>query len=417
MRLGYLTSKYPAVSHTFVQREIAALRALGLEIETFSVWAAEDAEVLTDDDRRERDATYALLPPNAGDVLLAHVRAGLSRPRAYARAFRQALALSAAGIRGRLLGLLWFSEAVVLWRECLRRDIRHLHVHINGTAPAVALVTTVLGNGGRPAGDWSWSFTAHGPSEFYDAWRERLGDKVEHAAFVVCISDFARSQVLTFAEHRWWDKVHVVHCGVDLGVFSPDGDARGGAAANGDRPAEILSVGRLVPFKGQAVLVRAIAELAGRGVAVHATVVGDGPARGALESLARELGVDGHITFAGAVGQDVIRRYYRQADVFCMSSFAEGIPVVLMEAMAMEVPAVAPRIMGIPELIDHGSDGLLVPPGRHDALADALAELLESPARREAIGRAARAKIEAEFDLHSSAEQLKRLFDERHAGR
>ncbi|MEA2445379.1 MAG: hypothetical protein QOJ12_2671, partial [Thermoleophilales bacterium] len=330
MRLGYLTSKYPAVSHTFVQREITALRTLGVEIETFSVWAAGDADVLTDDDRRERDATYALLPPNVGDMLLAHLRALLTRPRGYARALGRAVALSTAGIRGRLLGLLWFAEAVVLWRECLRRDVRHLHVHINGTAPAVALVTTFLGNGGRAAGDWSWSFTAHGPSEFYDAWRERLGDKVEHAAFVVCISDFARSQVLTFADHEWWDKVHVVHCGVDVRVFEPDGDGRERSASDRGSPAEILSVGRLVPFKGQAVLVRAIAELARRGVPVRATLIGDGPARTQLESLARRLGVDGQITFTGAIGQDVIRRYYREADVFCMSSFAEGIPVVLM---------------------------------------------------------------------------------------
>jgi colanic acid/amylovoran biosynthesis glycosyltransferase len=413
LRLGYLTSKYPAVSHTFVQREVQALRALGLDIATFSVWSAEDREVLTEEDRSEREATYALLPPRPADLLRAHARAAVTRPEAYVRTFAKALALSSPGLRSRAKGVVWFVEAVLLWHQCLRRDIRHVHVHINGTAPAVALLSAFHGNGGRPQGDWSWSFTVHGPSEFYDAWRERLGEKVSHASFVVCISDFARSQLLTFTPQEEWQKVHVVHCGVDTALFGAPAEG-GGNGAGRREGIEVLSVGRLVPFKGQAVLLQAIAELVRRGLAVHATVIGDGPDRAKLETLAGKLGLDEHVTFTGAVGQDAIHGYYRAADVFCMSSFAEGVPVVLMEAMAMEVPVVAPRIMGIPELIDHGHSGLLVSPGRHDELADALALLIESPDRRRAMGREGREKVSEEFELHRSAQRLEGLFTNRH---
>jgi colanic acid/amylovoran biosynthesis glycosyltransferase len=404
MRIGYIASKYPAVSHTFIQREIAALRARGVEIETFSVWAAKDADLLAEGDRSERDRTYSLLPPRPPDVAAAHARALLTHPLAYARTLAAAWRLSAPGLRGRTLGALRFVEAIVLWAQCRARGVRHVHAHINGTAPFVALLATRFGNSGRASGAWSWSFTVHGPSEFYDVWRERLDAKIESAAFVVCISDFARSQALTFVSEDQWSKVIVVHCGVDTDVFQPlPRDA-------GNGPVEILSVGRLMPFKGQAVLLEAVAELTRAGRDVHATVIGAGPSRERLELRARELGLERKVTFAGAVGQDEIRRYYERADVFCLSSFAEGVPVVLMEAMAMELPVVAPRIMGIPELVEDGVSGLLVPPGRPDRLADAVGSLIDSTERRMLLGKAGRRKVQGEFDLRRSAELLHAAF-------
>jgi glycosyltransferase involved in cell wall biosynthesis len=157
------------------------------------------------------------------------------------------------------------------------------------------------------------------------------------------------------------------------------------------------------------VLLEAIARLTESGRSVSATFVGDGPRRAALEQLARKLGIADRVTFAGGVGQDDIGRYYEDADVFCLPSFSEGLPVVLLEAMAAGLPVVASRIAGIPELIEHGRSGLLVPPGRADLLADALGTLLVDPGRRADLAAEARRRVGAEFDVDASAEQLREL--------
>ena len=224
--------------------------------------------------------------------------------------------------------------------------------------------------------------------------------------FVVCVSDHGRSQIMSLVGTAQWAKLRVVHCGVDATLFRP-------AERGAERPPEILTVGRVVPVKGQRLLVEAVAELARRGVEARLTIVGDGPQLPELRSLAEGLGVTGRVSFEGTVGQEEIRAYYERADVFALPSFAEGLPVVLMEAMAMELPVVASRITGVPELVDEGVSGLLVTPGRGDDLALALERLITAtPEERRAMGRAGRAKVLAEFDVEHTAEQLKEVFAE-----
>ncbi|HEY7076273.1 MAG TPA: hypothetical protein VH418_12920, partial [Solirubrobacteraceae bacterium] len=188
MRIAYITGRYPAVSHTFIAREVRAVRALGVEIHTFTVWPTDEALLLSETDREERDATHALLPLRAGRVARAHLAALRRDPRRYAATARRALEIRRSGLRGLAMAALWFVEAALLWDECRRRGIRHIHAHINGTAPVLALLAAELG-------EWRWSMTVHGPSEFFDALEERLAEKVRAASFVVCISDFARSQL------------------------------------------------------------------------------------------------------------------------------------------------------------------------------------------------------------------------------
>jgi glycosyltransferase involved in cell wall biosynthesis len=246
----------------------------------------------------------------------------------------------------------------------------------------------------------------HGSTEFFDVKAHRLAEKVRDARLVVCISHFTRSQLMGLSDPAEWDKLHMVHCGVDPAVFSP---AR--ARTHGDPDTlEILTVGRLVPVKGQEVLLAAVSRLVAAGTRVALTFVGDGPSRGRLERAARELGID--VRFVGAVGQDEIREHYAQADVFALPSFAEGVPVVLMEAMAMEVPVVTSRITGIPELVEDGVTGLLTAPGDEDGLATALARLAADPAERRRLGAAGREKVEREFDIEDVAVQLRRIFAE-----
>jgi len=409
MRIAYLVSRYPAVSHTFVLREVLALRRLGVLIDTFSIRRSRSEELLSAADREAFETTYAILPPRIGDLLRAHAMALVTRPWRYLVTLWLALRLTPGGLRGTLWQLFYFIEAVVFWHECRRRGIRHVHAHFANVAADVALLTASLG-GGRAEG-WSWSFTMHGPTEFYDVGGYRLTRKVERASFVVCISDFCRSQLMALVGPEHWPKLRKAYCGVDVDAYRPQSPASDDGAGGTRETARVLCVGRLTSEKGQAVLLRAVAELTRRRrLPVEVVFVGDGPTRAALQELASSLGVGERVTFKGSVGQDTIRSHYAAADLFCLPSFAEGVPVVLMEAMAMGLPVVTTRIMGTPELVDDGVSGLLVSPGRVDELARALAELISAPDRRKAMGRAGREKVCAEFEIERSARRVHELF-------
>lgn len=406
LHIAYLTGRYPAVTHTFVLREVAALRRLGVTVDTFSVWQSKAADLPSPAERAEAETTHALLPPDIAAFVAAHLRAAATRPAGYARAFARSLALSSPGIRDRMRSLLWFAEAIALWDALRRRGVQHIHAHLDGTAPAVAMLASEFANDGRDQGDagrLTWSQTIHGPKEFYDVSREHLTAKVRSASFVACISDYARSQVMIFARRESWPKLEVVHCGVDPNEFSVLSRSAGNSM-------QVLTVCRLDSMKGTAVLIEAMAALVEGGVDVDLTVVGDGPDAASLKKRANQLGLDARITWAGTIGQDRIREFYAGADVFCLPSFAEGVPIVLMEAMAMAIPVVSTHITGIPELIDDGVSGFLVRPSRVDELVAVLRRLGEDPDLRARMGQAGRAKIEGEFDVHRSAAQLRELF-------
>jgi colanic acid/amylovoran biosynthesis glycosyltransferase len=403
-KIAYLCSEYPAISHTFVLREVEALRRLGAEIATFSIRRTPAERQLAEADRRAAETTKAILPAGPARLLATHLRLFAKRPAGYLAGLAFALRLARPGLRGHLWQLFYFAEAGLLLRACAHQEIRHVHVHLANPASDVAMLTARLGNAIEPGRRWSWSFTMHGPTEFFDVHRSRLAEKVEDARFVVCISDFARSQLMTLCGPDAWERLHVVHMGIPVADFT-----RAAPAPAGSRPM-ILYIGRLVPEKGQTVLLDAVAELARRGCEAEVTLAGGGDLQPALERLAAERGIADRVSFLGAVGQDRLHDLYGRAAVFCLPSFAEGVPVVLMEAMAMEVPVVSTRIAGISELIAHGEEGMLVAPGRADQLADTLESLVSDRQRRRELGRRGREKVLREFDAERCAEQLLGLF-------
>ena len=406
MRLAYICSRYPSISHVFILREVLALRRRGVELHTFTVRRAGDDQLLSEVDREEDARTFTIVPADPVELLAAHARALVTRPRRYLATLRRAVELRGRGAKALLWQIFYFGEAGLMWRQCERRGIRHIHAHHANVGSDVALLASHLGGD-----DWSWSFTMHGSTEFFDVREHRLPQKVELARFVVCVSSHGRSQLMTHVGTEHWDKLHVVHCGVDVSLFEPPQRAADG------RPPEVLTVGRVVPVKGQSLLVESIAALARRGVDARLTIVGDGPELSRLRALAERLGVADRVELPGAVGQDAIRAYYERADLFALPSFAEGLPVVLIEAMATGLPVVASRITGIPELVEEGVSGELVVPGEGDDLTRALGDLLACPPeRRVEMGRAGRAKVEAEFDLEQTAARLEELFAERIPG-
>jgi glycosyltransferase involved in cell wall biosynthesis len=318
-----------------------------------------------------------------------------------------ALRTGAPGLRERLWHLFYFAEAMILLRHCRRAGIAHIHAQFADVATDVAMLVTHYRRGQRVDGvECSWSLAVHGSVEFYDVTRYALPEKLNHARFAVAISDFGRSQLMRLSPLERWPRIHVIRCGVELGVYEPPSERSGS-----DRAADILFVGRLLHGKGLSLFFEAIAELHRRGLDVRATIVGDGPARSELEAVVDGLRLAEHVRFLGAVGQDDIRTHYADADIFCLPSFAEGIPVVAIEAMAMELPVVTTRIMGVPELVDHGADGLLVAPGRTDELTEALARLVEAPEERRRMGRAAREKVERDFDVAASARRMRAVLE------
>jgi glycosyltransferase involved in cell wall biosynthesis len=399
-RLAVVCSRYPAVSHAFVLREVRALRERGLDVHTITVRRPRKDELLSGDDREEHARTFAVLPPNPLRLAAAHARAALTHPLRWLGTLALSLRLGTGGVRAALWRVFYFAEAIVVWDECRRRGVRHLHAHFANVGSDVALLAARFGGA-----EWSWSFTMHGCTELFDERPHRLADKVRRARLVVCNSDFTRAQLMKLVERGQWECLRTVRPGIDAERFSPP------ARRRIEGPLRILTVARLVPGKGHAVLLEALASLRERGIDTVTTFVGDGPEREPLERLAAELRLD--VRLAGAVGQDELGAYYEEAQVFCLPTFAEGLGVVLLEAMAAGLPVVSSLVMGVPEVVEDGESGLLVAPGRPDLLAEAIERLADSGELRGRLGRAGRRSALDEFGVEPAAQALAELFDDR----
>lgn len=412
MRIAYLVSRYPAPSHAFLSREVAGLRAAGVEVETISVRRPEPDSLLTEEDRAEAERTFHVLPAGPLRLLAAHLSELARGPQRYALTLARALRLAAPGLRAKLWALFYFAEAMVVRRHCRRRSTSHVHaVQFADGAGDVALLCAhrAYRRGSEPSEErkWSFSLAVHGPGELYEVRRYGLAEKVRRAHLVVVPSEFTRSQLLAQVEEWHRERIAVVHMGVDLERYRPRPDS--GRTGSGAR---VLCVARLVRHKGHATLLRALAALRAEGLRLETRLVGEGPARAELEDLAAELGIADQVELLGAVGQDALPALYSEADVFCLPTLAETVGVVNMEAMATGMAVVSSGLMGVPELIDDGADGVLVTPGRVGELAAALRALAEDPGRRAELGAAARRKVEAGFDSRAEAARLSSLLGE-----
>lgn len=403
-KLAYLISRYPAVSHTFILREVRELRALGFEVAIASVNAPDRAPAdMSAQEREEAAATYYVKRHGLVGALAAHAWCLLRYPLRYARGLAYALALARSDLARIVFAFFYFTEALMVARWMGRSGACHLHVHFATAAANVGMLV-------RRMFPVSFSLTLHGPDEFYDAGAQRLAEKIAAADFVVCIGRFARSQAMKLSGEEHWHKFEVSPLGVDPAHYTPP-PAR---VASGEP--HLLCVGRLVPAKGQRVLIEACRQLRDRGRRFRLTVAGDGPDRGALEKSVARLGLDACVRFTGALNEAQVLALYHQADLFVLPSFAEGIPVVLMEAMAAGVPCITTRITGIPELIGSEQDGVLVTPSDAGELRMAIERLLDDAELRMTIARQARARVVAAFDLRASIDRLGRIFQRRLAG-
>ena len=402
--LAYLISTYPTFSMTFVLREVLALRELGFRVETASINRPDrPVDRLTEAEADEAKRTYCVKQHGLAGATVAKLRTVFGNFGGYWRGVALAFRMAGLDLRRLYLNLMYFIEALMVGQWMKRQGLRHLHVHLASQAASVGLfVRTVFGFG--------YSLTVHGPDEFYDADRQMLAEEIRTADFLCCISSFARSQLMKLSPYEHWSKFVVSPLGVDPEIFAPRPER------TATEQFEILCVGRLTPAKGQHILIDAVERLTQEGRHVRVRLVGSGPDEASLWVHAERVAARERVVFEGAINQDRIRDFYAAADAFCLPSFAEGLPVVLMEAMAMEIPCVATHIAGIPELIRDGEDGLLVPPSDVDALVKALARLMDDGELRRRMGKSGRARVVEHYDLRRNVERLAAIFAERVQG-
>ncbi|MFP5206259.1 MAG: glycosyltransferase family 4 protein [Acidobacteriota bacterium] len=396
--LAYLIGTYPTLSMIFVLREVLALRSMGFRIETASINPPDrPPKDMTAVEVEEAQRTYCIKRHGLAGALAAEVQTFATNLPGSLRGLALAFRLGGLDLRRLFMNMMYLTEAFMVGQWMRRQGLRHLHVHLASQAASVGLfVRTVFGFG--------YSLTVHGPDEFYDANGQYLAQKTTAADFIVCISSFARSQMMKLSPYEHWNKFVVVPLGIDPEVFPPR------SPNSRPDPFEILCIGRLTPAKGQHLLIDAVDALLGQGRNVRLRLVGGGPDEASLRQHAARIALPDRIAFEGPINQDRIREFYAAADIFCLPSLAEGVPVVLMEAMAMEIPCVTTRIAGIPELIRDGVDGLLVAASNLEELVRALAALMGDEEFRRNIGKSARTRVVAKYNLPRNVETLAATF-------
>ncbi|WP_245450589.1 glycosyltransferase [Neorhizobium sp. SOG26] len=394
MRIAYFTNQYPAPSHTFIRREITALEERGHSIRRYAVRPFK-GELKNPEDLREAANTRQLLKTAPGSAALSLIRVLCMRPASFFRAAASAFSFGR-GSEGRLLvHLAYLAEAAILADWCLREKIEHLHVHF-GTNPATVAVFAHQICGVR------FSFTVHGPEEFDRPEALSLYEKIRVSSFVVAVSSYGRSQLMRWAKSADWKKICVVRCGLDEQYLRD----RTVSSATGKR---LVCIARLSEQKGHLLLVQAAAQLKAENLDFELVLVGDGPLRLEIEEQVKHLGLSDTVKLTGTLSQDDVRAEILKAKALVLPSFAEGLPVVLMESLALSRPVIATYIAGIPELV-RPDNGWLVPAGDVEALVGAMREaLLASDMELLRKGDAGRRLALEKHNVSNSAAVIERL--------
>ena len=394
MKIAYLVNQYPKISHSFIRREILALERQGVQVERIAMrgWADE----LTDaSDRNERGLTRYVLQDGAMALVKATLSTFVSAPGRFLSALALTVKIGLRAERPLPLHFIYLAEACRVLGWLRASGATHLHAHFGTNSAEVAMLVNALGG---PA----YSFTVHGPEEFDKPGLLWLGEKIRRAAFVLAVSSFGRSQLFRWARYQDWEKVKVVHCGIDSAFH--DVPAVPPPAAR-----RVVCVGRLCEQKGQLLLVRAVAALARRGVDIELVLAGDGEMRAEIEALVAAERIQARVRITGWINGDQVREEMLAARAMVLASFAEGLPVVVMEAMALRRPVVSTYIAGIPELVIHGENGWLCAAGDVEALADTLEQCVNTPVEQlQRMGEAGYARVLARHTVDTEAAKIVR---------
>lgn len=396
LTIAYLINQYPKVSHSFIRREIAGIEACGIQVARFSIRSCS-TELVDEADKRELERTRVVLGNGMVGLLSGLLRVAVTRPICLLRALWLTLRIGWYSERGVLHHLVYLAEACVLLRWLSDSGVAHVHAHFGTNSTTVAMLCRAIG--GPP-----YSFTVHGPEEFDKVKALALAEKVERAAFVVTVSSFGKSQLYRWCVGEQWSKIHVIHCGVDDGFLAQPPIAI---------PAEprLVCVGRLCEQKGQLLLLDAVGQLAAEGLRFKLVLVGDGPLRAEIEALIARLALQDQVELIGSASNSEVRQHILASRAMVLPSFAEGLPVVIMEALALGRPVISTYVAGIPELVEPDVCGWLVPPGSVEALTAAMRAALQLPVEKlEQMGSSGALQVAQRHDAAIEAGKLAALF-------
>jgi glycosyltransferase involved in cell wall biosynthesis len=396
MHIAYFINQYPKVSHSFIRREILALERQGFTVQRVALrgW---DAELVDAEDVSERDKTAYVLREGVKGLVVPVLQVLRAGPRRFFSALWLALRMGTRADRSWPYHFVYLFEAcrLLLWLQA--SGARHVHAHFGTNSTEVVMLANALGG---PA----YSFTVHGPEEFDKPQFIHLGEKVRRAAFVAAISAYGRSQLFRWVDHVHWPRVKVVHCGLEQGFHNVP------AVAIPSAP-RLVCVGRLCEQKGQLLLLEAARILAAQDVTFELVLAGDGEMREQIETLIARYGLQAQVRITGWISSDQVREEILAARAMVLPSFAEGLPVVIMEAMALRRPVLTTYVAGIPELVRHGENGWLFPAGDVDELAATLAACLAQPLEvLQGMGEAAYQRVLERHDIDTEATKLAHLF-------
>lgn len=396
MKVAYLTPQYPKVSHTFIRREILALESMGHEISRVSIRPSDAGVVVDPADEAELHRTVVLLEAK-GELLRSFLRSLLARPADVLGVLFDTVRRGLATGSGLVRPIAYVFEAAALVALCQAREIEHVHVHFGTNAATVAWIAGRLG-GPR------YSMTIHGPDEWDGPERHLLKPKIEDSAFTVVISSYGRAQALRWVGAEHAERLRVVHCTVDDAFF----DAA--APLEPQQPMQFVCVGRLTPQKGQLVLLDAFAALLASGVEARLVLAGDGELREVVEARIEALDLGDDVEITGWVDEGTVREHLLASRCFVLPSFAEGLPVVIMEALALMRPVLSTYVAGIPELVVPGENGWLVPAGDVEALTRALQRVASTPvAELQKMGEVGAERVRMQHDVVVEAAKIDEL--------
>ena len=398
MRVAYFINQYPKVSHSFIRREILALEAQGVTVQRLALrgW---DAEIVDSEDAREREKTRYVLRQGVKGLLSSTLSLLLRHPVRFLAALRLAVSMASGSDRALPYHVIYLLEACQLVRWMQDFGATHVHAHF-GTNPAEVVMLA------RALGGPVYSFTVHGPEEFDKPQALGLAEKIRRAGFVVAISSYGRSQLYRWVEHAQWPKIRVVHCGLESGFYDV-------VPVTTPKAPRLVCVGRLCEQKGQLLLLEAARKLSMQGVPFELVLAGDGEMRVDIERLIQAYGLDDRVSITGWVSSERVREELLAARALVLPSFAEGLPVVIMEAMALRRPVISTFVAGIPELVVAGKNGWLVPAGAVDELVAAMREALTLPDSQMAVmGEAAYVQVTQRHAIAREAAKLLALFQE-----
>ncbi len=398
MKIAYFVNQYPKVSHSFIRREINALERQGIEVDRFAL-RTDAAELVDQLDHDELNKTQYILDLSIGVFIRSVFMAFVSKPLIFLSAFLMTIKIGIRSDRGLLRHFIYFIEACQLESMLSTQPVSHIHAHFGTNSTTVVMLCHLLGGP-------QYSFTVHGPEEFDKPEFISLGEKIKHSAFVVAISSFGKSQLFRWIPHDLWHKVKIVHCGLDKAFYDIE-----------IKPAiqnrKMVCVGRLCEQKGQQLLVEAAVKLAQEGEDFKLVLAGDGPMRKNIEKLIKEHGMESKVTITGWISSDRVQEELLDCTALVLPSFAEGLPVVIMEAMALARPVVTTYIAGIPELVIHGENGWLIPAGSLDALTTSMREVLHSKDEDIAkMGQGARERVIQRHDIDIEVVKLAHFIEQ-----